>query len=165
MALLFVAILTGLAWMGLINQVSWGSFLFGAAAGLVVWRYEGARSRRPFGPLRFALALGLGLRIFAVFLWELVVANLEQLRIVLAPRIAVRPGWVRFRSELETPALRALLGAMVSLTPGTLTYEESEDESGSWSMSLHVLDLGDEEALVAHLRERFEAPLRRLEEL
>jgi multisubunit Na+/H+ antiporter MnhE subunit len=106
-----------------------------------------------------------GLQLFAVFLWELVVANLEQLRVILAPRIAVTPGWIRIRSDLETPAARALLGVMISLTPGSLTYEEGPTEDGSWILSLHVLDLRDEEQLVAQIRSRFESRLRAMERL
>ena len=93
------------------------------------------------------------------------VANVQQLRIVLAPRIDVQPGWIRYRSELETPALRALLGAMISLTPGSLTYEESLLPDGSWSIALHVLDMRDEAHVVEQIRRRFEAPLRAMERL
>ena len=61
--------------------------------------------------------------------------------------------------------MRALLGAMLTLTPGTLTYEESAAEDGGWIVSLHVLDLRDEERLVERIRTRFEAPLRAMENL
>jgi len=163
MASFFVAILGGLAWMGLVSEIGWGGFGFGALVALATWRFEGGRGRRPFGPIRALRLIGLGLRLLAMFLWELVIANIDQLRIVLAPRIDVRPGWIRFRSELETPALRALLGAMLSLTPGSLTYEESLEEDGSFTIALHILDLGDEARLVARMRSRFEAPLRAME--
>ena len=165
MSSFFFAILTGLAWMGLTAEVSWGSFALGAGGGVLISRLEGARERRPLGLVRGLRLVWLGARLGVVFLWELVVANLEQLRIVLAWRIDVRPGWIRFDSELETPAMRALLGAMISLTPGSLTYEDSAAEDGAWSVSLHVLDLRDEEQVVARIRERFEAPLRAMERL
>jgi multicomponent Na+:H+ antiporter subunit E len=165
MSTFFVAILTGLAWMGLLGEIGWGSFLVGAVLGLAVWRVEGARARRPFGLVRALRLTGLGVRFFAVFLFELLVAVLEQLRIVLAPRIDVHPGWVRFSTELETPAMRVLLGVVLSLTPGSLTYEESISEDGVCDLALHVLDLRDEERLVERIRTRFEAPLREMETL
>ena len=161
----FAALLTGLAWMGLTADIGWTAFAFGAIVGLGIWRVEGGRTQRRFGPVRALRAVGLGIRMLGVFLWELIVANLEQLRIVLAPRIDVQPGWIRFRSELETPAMRALLGAIVSLTPGTLTYEESPGEDGGWLIALHVLDLREEGQLVERIRSRFEAPLRGMESL
>ena len=165
MSTFYTAILTGLAWMGLTADVGWGAFAVGAGLGLVLVRIAGVRSRRPFGPVRALRLAWQGLQLFAVFLWELVVANLEQLRVILAPRITVTPGWIRMRSDLETPAARALLGVMISLTPGSLTYEEGPTEDGSWILSLHVLDLRDEEQLVAQIRSRFESRLRAMERL
>jgi multicomponent K+:H+ antiporter subunit E len=77
----------------------------------------------------------------------------------------VHPGWIRFDTELETPAMRVLLGVVLSLTPGSLTYEESILADGTCDISLHVLDLRDEERLVKRIRARFEAPLRAMETL
>ncbi len=165
MATFFLTIVSGLAWMGLTADIGWGAFGFGAIVGLGIRRFAGGRDRQRFGPLRALRLTGLGVRLLLVFLWELAVANIEQLRIVLAPRIELQPGWIRFQSELETPALRALLGAMLSLTPGSLTYEESPGEDGGWSIALHVLDLRDEARLVERLRSRLEAPLRAMETL
>ena len=47
MASFFVAILGGLAWMGLTSAISWGGFGFGALVALATWRFEGGRGRRP----------------------------------------------------------------------------------------------------------------------
>jgi multisubunit Na+/H+ antiporter MnhE subunit len=165
MSTFFVMILTGVAWMSLLGEIGWGHFSVGVVLGFVIWRVEGARARRPFGPLRAVFLTWLGLRFLAVFLWELLVAAVEQLRIVLAPRIDVCPGWIRFETELETPAMRVLFGVVLSLTPGSLTYEESISEDGACDISLHVLDLRDEERLVEKIRARFEAPLRAMETL
>ncbi len=165
MSTFYVAILTGVAWMGLRGDIGWGSFVIGALFGLAIWRVEGGRARRPFGPLRALLLAGMGLRFFVVFLWELLVAVSEQVRIILAPRLDVRPGWIRFSTELETPAMRALLGVVISLTPGSITYEESISEQGGCELALHVLDLRDEERVVERIRRRFEAPLRAMETL
>ena len=160
----FATILAGLVWTGLNAEVGWATFGVGALIGIVIWRIEGGRAATRCGPVRALRLLGIGLRTLGVFLWELVVANLEQLRVVLAPRIDVSPGWIRFESELETQAMRAVFGAMVSLTPGSLTYEESSDAERC-VISLHVLDLRDEARLVARIRSRFEAPLRAMERL
>lgn len=165
MSTVFVAILAGVAWMGLLGATGWGVFLVGALLGVVLWRLEGGRARRRFAPLRALRFLLLGVRLLLVFLWELLLANVEQLRIVLAPRLEVRPGWILFRSDLETPAARAMLGAMISLTPGSLTYEEAQAEDGGWIVSLHVIDLRDEQLILEQIRARFESPLLAMEQL
>ena len=164
MSTFFFAILAGLVWIGLNKHLSWGNFAFGAVVALAVGHFFGVHAHRRFGPLRALRLVWMGLRVLAVFLWELLVANFDQLRIVLAPRIDIHPGWIRFRSELETPAMRALLGAMISLTPGSVTYEDVSSEEGCY-ICLHVLDLRDEARLVEHIRRRFETPLHAMETL
>jgi len=101
--------------------------------------------------------------LLGTFVWELVVANVQQLRVVLSPRIDVDPCWVHFDTVLESPALRALLGVMISLTPGTLVCDEFERPDGGVCLWLHILDTDDAPAAVARIRERLEAPLRSLE--
>jgi multicomponent K+:H+ antiporter subunit E len=165
MSTFFIAILTGLAWMGLVGEVSWGAFATGAISGLVIRRFGGARARRPFGPIRALRLTWMGFRFLVIFFWELLVSVFEQIRIVLAPRIDVKPSWIRFSTELESPAMRVVLGVVISLTPGSLTYEESISEHGACEIALHVLDLRDEEGLVQRIRTRFEAPLRAMETL
>ncbi len=165
MATFFVVLMSGFAWMGLAASFGVGSFAVGCLLGLVLWRRQARPMGRPFGFVRALRLTVLGARLFAVFLWELAVANIAQLRIVLAPRIDIRPGWILYRTDIETSAARALLGAMLSLTPGSLTYDEWLDEDGMWMISVHILDLRDEEALVEFIRSRFEAPLLAMEAL
>jgi len=57
-----------------------------------------------------------------------------------------------------------LLSAMLSLTPGSVTYEDLPRENGC-TICLHVLDLRDEEQLMAQIRRRLEAPLHAMERL
>jgi multisubunit Na+/H+ antiporter MnhE subunit len=165
MSTFFFAILAGLAWMGLTQRISGVGFAVGATLGVAVWRLERRTAHRPFGLLRALRLSGLGFRLLVVFLWELGVANVQQLRIVLAPRLDIRPGWIHFRTHLETPAMRALFGTMLSLTPGSLTYEEAPGEKGGWVIGLHILDLRDEPRVVARIRTRFEEPLHTMENL
>jgi multisubunit Na+/H+ antiporter MnhE subunit len=160
----FFLVLAGIGWMALLGSVSWSTFAVGVLLGAVIWRVEGGLVRG-LSPLRAVRLTRLGLRVLAIFLWELVVANAQQLRIVFAPRIAVCPRWIRFRTELQSPGMRALLGVMVTLTPGAVTYEESRDAEGAWCIGIHVLDTADEAATVARIRTRLERPLRAMEVL
>ena len=60
--------------------------------------------------------------------------------------------------------MRALFGAMLSLTPGSVTYEDVSTDEGCY-VCIHVLDLRDEGKLVEHIRTRIEAPLHAMEKL
>ena len=76
-----------------------------------------------------------------------------------APARLVQPHWLQFSSELESPALRALLGTMISLTPGTMTVE-LDDDGTIW---VHVLVAEDDNEVIRRIRDVLERPLRRLE--
>ncbi len=165
MSRFFFIVVSGLAWMALNADIDFGSFVVGGLIGMAMWTIQGAKSHRPFGLRRAALLGLLGSRLFLIFLWELLVANLQQARLVLSPRIDIQPGWIELPCSLETPAMRTLLGTLLTLTPGSLTYEENTDSDGNWMIRMHLLDARTGEQEVQRSRDRFEGPLRRMESL
>jgi multicomponent K+:H+ antiporter subunit E len=165
MASFWLVIMTGLTWMALTNDTSLGTFALGVLMGVVVWRLEHLRTRQRFSIARALRLFGPGLVLLGHFFVEIIVANLEQLRIVSAPRIAVEPRWIRMRTALVSPAMRATLGLIVAVTPGTVCCEELEDPDGGFSIVIHALDAKDDDSVVLRIRERFEAPLLRMESL
>lgn len=147
-----------LIWTALIDHSGAMTALFGALLGWGLGRcfFGAGNGGRPIAsPLRRAAAL---LRLLARFSQELVVANLEQLRIVLAPRVRVKPQWLVYRTVLRDPRLRLALGLMISLTPGTVTA----DLEGSYLM-VHVLDSDDPGRVELRIRQRFESVLQELD--
>ena len=102
---------------------------------------------------------GLAFQLLGWFAVELAIANLEQARLVLAWPLRVEPRWIRFETRLQSATSRTLLGAMISLTPGTLTCDLQHRV-----LWIHVLDARSDEEALAPIQERFEALLLRLEE-
>jgi multicomponent Na+:H+ antiporter subunit E len=154
--------------MGLRGDVGVATFIVGVIIGFGLWRLFGFKSRRPFSIVRAIRLALLGACTFVVFVWDLILANLQQVRIVLAPRIAVSPYWLRYRTELETPAMRAVLGSMIVMTPGTVAYGEAEAEEGAWIIGVHALhaeDEADAQKTIDRIRGRFESRLRKMETL
>ena len=159
--------LTGaVVWWALIEGHGAGAMLFGGALGAglahLVFRRRAEtrgdalpRIRAPRSAMRRLFA---ATRLVGRFARELVIANVQQLRLVLAPRLRVRPRWVIYPTELESPILRTLLGLMISLTPGTVTADLR-----SAHLVVHVLDTDDEAEVIDRIRDRFEAPLLVLE--
>jgi multicomponent Na+:H+ antiporter subunit E len=168
MSAFFFIIFSGIAWMGLSGDTGVFTFVIGSLLGFGMWRLFRFKSRRPFSIVG-AIRLGyLGLSVFIVFLKELLLANLQQLRIVLAPRIQVSPYWLQYRTELETPAMRAILGSMIVMTPGTVAYKEFETEEGVWNIAVHALHVKDEEEaqkILDRIHVQFESRLRLIEAL
>jgi multicomponent Na+:H+ antiporter subunit E len=71
------------------------------------------------------------LQLLGYLLWligRLPPAGLHVARVVLDPRIPPRPGVVRFRTTLASPAARTLLANSITLVPGTMTLAVEGDE-------------------------------------
>jgi len=71
--------------------------------------------------------------------------------------LAIRlPGYLWFPLTLKNPTAIALLGYMITLTPGTLSLDLSPDRR---YLLVHCFDLKDRSATEAAIRLRFEGPL------
>ena len=154
--------------MALSGDLSVVTFVIGVLIGFGVWRFFGFKIGRPFSVVRAVRLLWLGIILLLIFLGELVRANLQQLRLVLTPRIVINPCWLEFRTRLETPAMRAVLGSMIVMTPGTVAYGETEAEDGAWIIGVHALHVGGEadlQEVIDQIRSRFESRLKQMETL
>ena len=56
-------------------------------------------------------------------LWQMVISNLQVLRLVLGPRSALSPVIVEVDAQASNKFALALLGNSITLTPGTLTID------------------------------------------
>jgi multicomponent Na+:H+ antiporter subunit E len=59
---------------------------------------------------------------------EIVVANIQVMRIVIHPRLPIDPVVVRLRSGLASDLAVTALGNSITLTPGTVTVDVDGDE-------------------------------------
>lgn len=59
--------------------------------------------------------------------WQLVLANLDVLKATVRPEIEIAPRIVRFRYQAENPIAKVCLANSITLTPGTVTIEVTED--------------------------------------
>ena len=80
-------------------------------------------------------------------------------RLILGPRAALRPGFVRVPVDLREPYAVFTLACIITLTPGTVSSSISEDRR--WLL-VHALDVDDEAALIADIRQRYELPLKEI---
>lgn len=104
---------------------------------------------------RLPLAAVLLLR----FLWQVLVSGVATARVVLRPGPLPRAGLIRMEYAPMSPAGAALLGCLVTLTPGTTVIDI---DPARREMLLHLLDVVQAEAAVASIREEFEQYLARL---
>ena len=102
---------------------------------------------------------GLALALLGVFLKDIVVANFEVARRILGPESAIRPRFVWVPLDITNPQGIAVLAAMITMTPGTLSVDITPDRG--WLL-VHAFNVDDEAALVRDIQQRYERPLREI---
>jgi len=88
---------------------------------------------------------------FFVFTYYAIKGGIDVSYRVLHPAMPIRPGIVRVKSVLKTSTGRTALANSITLTPGTLTIDVT-DEGVFYIHWLNVSTLDDEEAAVLILR-------------
>ncbi len=100
--------------------------------------------------MRKALAAS---RLLLRFLGAVVVSGLQTARVIALGRRRPAAGFVRLRFEPMTETGAALLGCLITLTPGTTTVDIDFERR---EMLLHLLDVENASAAVAGIRRDFE---------
>jgi len=144
-------------WLVLNQTLEPAQILFGIALGaLLAWASSRLR------PVRATLRrLDLAAALVVVVLIEIVKSNMAVARIVLGlvRDREIRSGFLEIPLELRDPHGLAALATIITATPGTIWAGQSADGT---RLTLHVLDLDDEQQWIAYIKNRFEAPLRRI---
>lgn len=144
-----------LLWLLLVNQLSAGQVILGALLG---WLIPFATTRFWPEPIRIHQPLAL-LRYLVVFIYDIVLGSFQVAYFILRGPSHLRPAFIRIPLVLKTDLAISLLANTISLTPGTVSAWLSEDKR---TLIVHTLDTGDAEALVADIKQRYEAPLKQI---
>lgn len=147
--------LLAIVWLLLNNSLEPGQILLGLLLGWAIPRFT-----LPFWPeqVRFH-SLRAAWRFTAVFLNDVVIANLAVARLILAGPRALRPCFISVPLDLTNDLAISLLANTICLTPGTVSAHLSADRR---SLLVHALDCEDPAALVREIKTRFEAPLKEM---
>ncbi|OEY65298.1 Na+/H+ antiporter subunit E [Marinobacter sp. X15-166B] len=86
---------------------------------------------------------------------DIVMASISVARLVLNPR-QPEPAFINYPVTLENPLAITILASTVSLTPGTVSADISDDYQ---VLLIHALDTQDPDQVIADIRRRYEAPL------
>ncbi len=138
-------------WQLLSDGISGASIIIGIAlAWLLPQLTRGFRSERP-GIVKAWLMPVYLLRVVI----DIVIASASVARLVLGSRTP-RSAFINYSITLENPLAITILASTVSLTPGTVSADISDDKR---TLLLHILDTDDPQQVVADIRQRYEAPL------
>lgn len=144
-----------LLWAALSNAATLGTVLLGALLALALpfvtrpfWS-DAPRLARP-GKL-FILTLRVAI--------DIVLANLSVARRVIGPLNHLKPAFIEVPLDLRDPFVATILSSVVSLTPGTVSIDVDQER---WVLLIHALDAPDSDALIAEIKQRYEAPLKEI---
>ncbi len=140
-------------WMLLNRSLSAGQALTGVVLAIAIPLVT--RGLRPL-PVRVRHPLTV-LRLGARVMVDAVHSNLHALRLFAWPSSRKHaPGFVLVPLDMRDPNALAVLAMIVCITPGTSWAELSSDHT---VLMLHLLELGDDAAVVADIKLRYERPL------
>ena len=152
---LMTVIVLALVWAAISGAFSGLNLLLGAAiAAVAVLMLRGSLAQgRSLRRLRSVISLAL------MFLYQLVASAVRVAIVVLTPdmKSVLRPAIIAFPLSVRSDAEITLLANLITLTPGTLSVDVSEDRS---LLYVHTLTLDTREALIAEIASGFEAKVR-----
>jgi multicomponent Na+:H+ antiporter subunit E len=130
-------LLLALAWIALTGQFSPVNFIEGFILGyLMLWLVQ-----RAVGPSNYFSKVVQFLGFVRFFAWELLIANLRVAYSVLLPHPHLRSGIIAVPLDVQTDIEITLLVNLITLTPGTLSLDLSDDRRVLYIHALHVDDV------------------------
>jgi len=142
-----------LVWLLLNNSFDPGHIVLGLLLGYFIPLFT-----RSFWPERIRIRHPLTLfKFIAVVLMDIVIANVIVAKLILGRNDSLQPGFMRINLDISSPVGISLLANTISLTPGTVSCDLSEDRR---SLLVHALHIEDIEAEVARIKQRYEQPLK-----
>ena len=143
-----------IVWL-LLNDLSFGHLVLGIILAIMIpWvaaplSDPHARVKKPLHALRYIVMV----------LGDIVVSNFEVAGRILRSNKHLKPGLIALPLDLTGHFPLAVLASTISLTPGTVSVDFSEDMQ--W-LYIHALHVDDEQSLIDRIKSRYEAPLREI---
>ena len=136
MNLFFINTFIALGYIGVQGQFSLSGFLIGFALGYLALWLTGPL----YGRSRYFQRVPKTIRLAGFFLVELLLSTLRVFWDVVTPGHISRPGIVGVPLNAESDMEILLVANLISLTPGTLSIDLSEDRQ---TLYVHVMFLDD----------------------
>ena len=149
MILSIFTLLLAIVWVAVTGSASFINLVFGFVLAAVAL----AIVRSSYGGV---LYLGRARRILALlvlFICELAKSVWAVAVAVMSPRIDVKPGIFAFPLTVDRDFEITLLANLITLTPGTLSVDVSDDRK---MLYVHALDCSDPEAIRRGIADGFE---------
>lgn len=146
MIALFWNLMLAIVWVALTDSVSLYNFILGFLVGWAIL----ALIQRHVPPLKGYSNRVSRIISFAVFfVKELVVANIRVAYDVLTPTSYMSPGVVGYKLDAKTDTEILFVSTFISLTPGTLSMDVSDDKK---VLYIHAMFLEDKASFITDIQ-------------
>lgn len=139
-------------WLLLNNTIGAGHIVLGLILAILIpWLTSG------FWPEKIRIRAPLTLlKFLAVVLWDILIANMTVAKLILGRNKNLKPGFFYVDLDVKTSLGISMLANTISLTPGTVSCDLTEDRARLLVHALHVEDIPE---TVKEIKERYENPL------
>lgn len=146
---IMINFLIAFLWMFLTVSFNASTFIVGFLLGaLMLWITKG------FFPGRFYMhRVWAVICLIGLFFKELISANIQVLLLIVQPKMPIKPAIFALPIVLEKDWEITLLSSLITLTPGTLVLDVSED---SKTLYIHALNYGDADEAIDSIKNTFE---------
>jgi len=93
------------------------------------------------------------LNLFAYFIWELILANLRVALEVVRPKLSMTPAIIEVPLEITRPYELLIFTGMVTLTPGSLTINFTDDNK---TVYIHTMYYTSADEFRSYIKNGFE---------
>ncbi len=139
-------------WVALTGELLFQNLMFGFVLGFfLLWLMNRNETER-----KYFRQLPRIMNFVLYFFYEIIKANLQVAYDVMTPRYFMKPGIVKYPTNAKTDFEVTLLSTVISLTPGTLIIDISDDKK---VLYIHVMYLKDKDRFIEQIKNGFERRL------
>ena len=142
-------VVLALVWMFLSHSYNPSSFIVGYLLGILIL----LGFRKFFNSRFYLIRVWAVIKLFFLFIKELIMANIAVLKVIIKPKLDMKPGIFALKTDLKKPWEITLLANLITLTPGTLVLDVSDDNS---TLYIHAMDINDVQLEIDGIKNSFE---------
>lgn len=149
---LLINIMLTFVWVAVTGQFVWSNFVFGFLLSFfILWLItRDSETKKYFSQVPKIISF------FFYFLFEMLKANFEVAYDVITPKFFMKPGIVKYPLTATSDMEITLLSNLISLTPGTLIMDLSDDRK---VLYIHVMYLKNKDRFINHIKNGLERKL------
>ena len=149
MSLFLINLLLAIAWAAVSASFTLANLIFGFVLSAVALYLI----REQVGYVGYLTRSWRVVSLAALFVYELSLSAWKVTTLVLSPNMKVKPGIFAYPMKVDRDGEITLLANLITLTPGTLSVDVSDDRR---TLYVHAIDCSDVDQTRADIAEGFE---------